>query len=382
MEYKKSLNLPRTSFPMKANLPKREPEFIRKWEDRGVYRRQREAAAGREKYILHDGPPYANGHIHMGTAFNKILKDIIVKSMSLKGFDAPYVPGWDCHGLPIELHVDKTLGKKKREMSSSEFRGECRAYAERFLDIQREEFRRLGVLGDWGSPYLTMNFSYQAAIVRELGRFFEKGSVYRGYKPVHWCMSCRTALAEAEVEYEEKSSPSITVRFPIVKGAEKVLRGIGEGPLYAVIWTTTPWTIPANLAVAAHPGLVYAVVETGGEFYLAAEELAVSLMQSMGKEDFRVAGRVSGKDLEGLVARHPFLDRESPLVLAGHVTVEAGTGLVHTAPGHGQEDYDVGQRSTAWKSTAPSTREDRFLPDVERYRRAEGVRRQPGGGGR
>jgi isoleucyl-tRNA synthetase len=364
MEYKKSLNLPRTSFPMKANLPQREPEFIREWDDRGVYHRQREAAAGRKKYILHDGPPYANGHIHMGTAFNKILKDIIVKSMSLKGFDAPYVPGWDCHGLPIELHVVKKLGKKRREMSSSDFRRECRAYAERFLDIQREEFRRLGVLGDWNEPYLTMNYSYQAAIVRELGRFFDNGSVYRGYKPVHWCMSCRTALAEAEVEYEDKSSPSIIVRFPVVRGADRVLRDIGEGPLYAVIWTTTPWTIPANLAVAVHPTLNYAIVEAGGEFYLAAEELAASLMESMGKGDYRIAGKVSGQELEGLVARHPFLDRESPLVLAGHVTVEAGTGLVHTAPGHGQEDYDVG-RKYGLDIYSPVDEGGRFLPDVE-----------------
>jgi isoleucyl-tRNA synthetase len=350
---------------MKANLPQREPEAIKRWEDLGVYRRIRERAAGKEKYILHDGPPYANGHIHMGTAFNKILKDIVVKSRSLEGFDAPYVPGWDCHGLPIELQVDRSLGKKKRSMSTAEFRKECRAYAGRFLDIQRDEFRRLGVLGDWEAPYLTMDYSYQAAIVRELGRFFEAGSVYRGYKPVHWCMSCRTALAEAEVEYEDKSSPSITVRFPVVSGAEKVLEGLDEGPLFAVIWTTTPWTIPANLAIAVHPDLVYAVVASEGAYYLAAEELVEPLLKSIGKADCRVVRKISGRDLEGLVARHPFLDRESPVILAEHVTVEAGTGLVHTAPGHGQEDYDVGQRY-GLEIYSPVDEGGRFLPDVER----------------
>jgi len=365
MEYKKTLSLPRTSFPMKANLPQREPDAIKRWDDIGVYRRIREAAAGREKYILHDGPPYANGHIHMGTAFNKILKDIVVKSRSLEGFDAPYVPGWDCHGLPIELQVDRSLGKKKRSMSTAEFRKECRAYAGRFLNIQRDEFRRLGVLGDWEKPYLTMDYSYQAAIVRELGRFFEAGSVYRGYKPVHWCMSCRTALAEAEVEYEDKRSPSITVRFPVVSGAEKILEGLPEGSLFAVIWTTTPWTIPANLAIAVHPDLVYAVVAVEGAYYLAAEELTESLLKSIGKADGRVVRRVRGRDLEGLVARHPFLDRESPVILAEHVTVEAGTGLVHTAPGHGQEDYDVGRRY-GLEIYSPVDEGGRFLPDVER----------------
>lgn len=365
MEYKKTLSLPKTSFPMKANLPQREPEAIKRWEALGVYRRLRERAAGKEKYILHDGPPYANGHIHMGTAFNKILKDIIIKSRSLEGFNAPYVPGWDCHGLPIELQVDRSLGKKKRSMSTAEFRKECRTYAGRFLDIQRDEFRRLGVLGDWEAPYLTMNYSYQAAIVRELGRFFEAGSVYRGYKPVHWCMSCRTALAEAEVEYEDKSSPSITVRFPVVSGAEKILEGLAEGPLFAVIWTTTPWTIPANLAIAVHPDLVYAVVAVEGDYYLAAEELVKPLLKSIGKSDCRVVRKISGRDLGGLVARHPFLDRESPVVLAEHVTVEAGTGLVHTAPGHGQEDYDVGQRY-GLEIYSPVDEGGRFLPDVAR----------------
>jgi isoleucyl-tRNA synthetase len=364
MDYKKTLNLPRTTFPMKANLANREPEVIARWEEQGVYGKLRAARSGREKFILHDGPPYANGNIHMGTAFNKILKDIVVKSRSFAGADAPYIPGWDCHGLPIELQVDRSLGGKKKEMSTAVFRRECRAYAERYVDIQRDEFRRLGVLGDWENPYLTMNYSYQAAIVRELGRFFEVGGVYRGYKPVHWCMSCRTALAEAEVEYEEHRSPSITVRFPIVSGAEKLMEGIDGGTLSAVIWTTTPWTIPANLAIAVHPDFDYVVAECGGEHFLVAEELLASFGESVGRGECRVVRKVRGKELEGLVARHPFFDRESPLVLADHVTLEAGTGLVHTAPGHGQEDYDVGRRY-GLEIYSPVDEGGRFLPAVE-----------------
>jgi isoleucyl-tRNA synthetase len=364
MDYKKTLNLPRTSFPMKANLVNREPEVIARWEKEGVYGKLRAARAGRKKYVLHDGPPYANGNIHMGTAFNKILKDIVVKSRSFGGADAPYVPGWDCHGLPIELQVDRSLGGKKKGMSTAVFRRECRAYAERYVDIQKEEFRRLGVLGDWENPYLTMNYSYQAAIVRELGRFFEAGGVYRGYKPVHWCVSCRTALAEAEVEYEDHRSPSITVRFPIVSGAEELLEGIDGGTLSAVIWTTTPWTIPANLAIAVHPDFDYVVAECGGEHFLVAEELLASFGERAGRGECRVVRKVRGKELEGLVARHPFLDRESPLVPADHVTLEAGTGLVHTAPGHGQEDYDVG-RHFGLEIYSPVDESGRFLPAVE-----------------
>jgi isoleucyl-tRNA synthetase len=344
MDFKKTLNLPRTAFPMKANLTRREPETIERWESQDIYGRLREVRAGKEKFILHDGPPYANGHIHMGTAFNKILKDIVVKSRSSNGYDAPYVPGWDCHGLPIELQVDRTLGPKKKAMTTAEFRRQCRRYAEGFIDVQREEFRRLGVLGDWKEPYLTMNYSYQAAIVRELGRFLGEGRVYRGYKPVHWCFSCRTALAEAEVEYDEKRSPSITVRFPVTSGADSLLQGLEERPLNAVIWTTTPWTIPANLAIAVHPEIDYVVAEGDGEYYLVAESLLEAVAGSLDRGEMKVLKKVAGRDLEGIVARHPFLDRESPVILADHVTVEAGTGLVHTAPGHGQEDYDVGKR--------------------------------------
>ncbi len=365
MDYKDTLNLPKTAFPMKADLVRREPEMLAHWEQIGLYARQRAARAGRPLFLLHDGPPYANGRIHMGHALNKILKDIIIKSRGMDGFDTPYVPGWDCHGLPIELQVDKTLGPKKAAMSTGEFRRECRRYAEGFVDVQREEFRRLGVIGDWGDPYLTMSFGYQASIVRELGRFFAAGRVYQGRKPVHWCTSCRTALAEAEVEYEEKTSPSITVRFPVVRGWEAVAGDLPRLPAYAVIWTTTPWTIPANLAVAVNPDLVYAVVESGGEHYLVAKELAEGLMRSAGRADWRIVREVRGADLEGLVARHPYLDREARFVLGDHVTLEAGSGLVHTAPGHGQEDHEVGLRY-GLEVYSPVDERGRFLPEVER----------------
>ncbi len=365
MDYKNTLNLPRTDFPMKADLTRREPGMLEFWESRGIYGKIREARKGRRQYILHDGPPYANGHIHMGHALNKILKDIVIKSRNIEGMDASYVPGWDCHGLPIELQVDKTLGPKKREMSTGSFRKECRRYAEGFVDIQRSEFKRLGVLGDWDDPYLTMAFGYQATIVRELGRHFAEGRVYRGNKPVHWCISCRTALAEAEVEYEEKKSPSIFVRFPIVRGWESVAAGLPPQPAFAVIWTTTPWTIPANLAISAHPEFTYAIVSSGGEYYLVAKELVEAVMKDAGREGYEIVREVRGSDLEGLVARHPYLERESRFVLGDHVTLEAGSGLVHTAPGHGQEDYVVGRRY-GLEVYSPVDDRGRFAADVER----------------
>jgi isoleucyl-tRNA synthetase len=365
MDYKSTLNLPRTTFPMKADLTRREPGMIASWEAAGLYRTLRKARAGKPTYVLHDGPPYANGHIHMGHALNKILKDIIVKSRGLEGMDSPYIPGWDCHGLPIEHQVEKKLGEKKATLTTAQLRKECRAYAEKFVDIQREEFRRLGVLGDWDDPYLTMSFGYQAAIVRELGTCFAAGSVYRGHKPVHWCISCRTALAEAEVEYEEKRSPSILVRFPIVRGWEGIAAGLPPLPAFAVIWTTTPWTIPANLAIAAHPDFTYVIAESAGEYYLVAKELLESVMQQAGRAEYRVLSEVRGAALEGLVARHPYLDRESRFVLGDHVTLEAGSGLVHTAPGHGQEDHEVGLRY-GLEVYSPVDERGRFLPEVER----------------
>lgn len=342
-DYKDTLNLPQTDFPMKANLAQREPETLSFWHEQQIYEKMQQR--GRKcTYILHDGPPYANGHIHMGHALNKVLKDIIVKFKSMKGCYAPYVPGWDCHGLPIELQVDKNLGDKKDSVDIIEKRRLCREYAGKFVDIQREEFRRLGVLGDWEKPYLTMSYEYESAIVREFNTFVKRKSVYRGKKPVHWCPSCVTALAEAEVEYADKESPSVFVtftldgesaasHFPVLKG-EKIS---------ILIWTTTPWTLPANLALAFHPDLDYVAVEHGGGVLLIAEGRLEAL-----RERFNLRGnilaRVKGKSLEGMLADHPFLERKSRAVLADFVSLEEGTGIVHIAPGHGEDDYEVGLR--------------------------------------
>src|SRR5829696_7343602 len=261
-DYKDTLNLPETPFPMRGDLAKREPQWVKAWEEKGIYRRLRAIAKGRPRFVLHDGPPYANGDIHIGTALNKILKDFIVKSRTMAGFDAPYVPGWDCHGLPIELKVDRELGPKKAQMAVADFRRACRAYASRFVDQMRVDFKRLGVLGDWAEPYLTMNYGYQATIVRVLGKFVEQGLVYKGKKPVHWCIHCRTALAEAEVEYDEHTSPSIYVEFEVSPDSEaeffKRVPELAGRQVSVLIWTTTPWTIPSNLAVAFHPELTYA----------------------------------------------------------------------------------------------------------------------------
>ncbi len=355
MDYRQTLNLPKTDFPMKANLAIREPEILALWEKKGIYQRLSKQAKGREKYILHDGPPYANGHIHIGTALNKILKDFIVKSKFMAGFDSYYVPGWDCHGLPVEHEVEKSLGIKKDELSIVEIRRRCREYATEFVNIQREEFKRLGVFGDWGNPYLTMNFGYQATIVREFGKFLLNGSVYKGKKPVHWCPTCKTALAEAEVKYEEVSSPSIYVKFKMIssspnqKGNAKGRPNIGEifpdlsgKEVFVIIWTTTPWTIPANLAIALHPDFIYVAVDTGREVYILAEALLESVMEKIGIRDYKVLEKFPGRMLEGLICRHPFLERDSLIILASYVTLDAGTGCVHTAPGHGQEDYESG----------------------------------------
>ncbi len=342
MDYKNTLNLPQTAFPMKANLPKREPDLLKKWESERIYSTILQAGKGRAKYILHDGPPYANGHIHLGTALNKILKDMIVKSKFMAGFDSDYVPGWDCHGLPIEHQVDKELGEEKSLMNYVEVRRRCRAYAEKFIDIQREEFKRLGVFGEWEDPYLTMKYKYQATIVRELGKFFESGAVYRGKKPVYWCASCVTALAEAEVEYMDSSAPSIYVRFPAIDDFSERIPEVKGKSVYVVIWTTTPWTIPANLAIAVHPDESYAAVEVGEDVYILAERLVAINMDSFGISNYRIMTTFQGKVLEGLKCRHPLYDRESQVILAPFVTLDTGTGAVHIAPGHGQEDYEVG----------------------------------------
>jgi len=357
MDYKETLNLLKTSFPMKANLPENEPRLLERWEKEDIYGLIRKHLAGRKKYILHDGPPYANGHIHLGTALNKILKDIVVKAEAMEGYDAVYVPGWDCHGLPIEHQVDKELGRKKKEMAPANFRKLCRKFASEFVDIQREEFKRLGVFGDWDNPYLTMSYSYEAATIRELGKFIAAGNVYRGHKPVHWCISCRTALAEAEVEYHDSVSPSIYVKFPLAEDACEALTGLHEGDPFVVIWTTTPWTLPANLAVALHPRLQYAAVlieeytsdthlhSSGikvGDIYIIASELVERVMNELGISGYKILSEFPGDALEGKHCRHPFYEQESLFVLADYVTLEQGTGCVHTAPGHGREDYETG----------------------------------------
>jgi isoleucyl-tRNA synthetase len=364
MDYKETLNLPRTAFPMRANLPKREPEMLKKWEDAGLYHRIVASGQGREKYILHDGPPYANGRIHLGTALNKILKDMIVKSRHKAGYDSTYVPGWDCHGLPIEHEVDKELGGKKKGMSSVEVRRYCRKYAEKFIALQREEFKRLGVLGLWEEPYLTMNYAYQAVIVRELGKFFASGAVYRGKKPVYWCSSCVTALAEAEVEYKDAPTPSIFVRFKAREDFSSRIPELRGKDVSVVIWTTTPWTIPANLAVAVHPDESYAAVEAGGKTYILAERLVPVNMEEFGLGDYKTLATFPGRVLEGLLLTHPLYDRESRLILAPFVTLDTGAGCVHIAPGHGQEDYEVGLEY-GLEVYAPLDDRGRYTDDVD-----------------
>jgi isoleucyl-tRNA synthetase len=350
-DWKETLNLPRTGFRMKAGLPTTEPDAIARWEETDLYGRIRERRRGAPRYVLHDGPPYANGEIHVGTALNKILKDFIVRARTMAGFDAPYVPGWDCHGLPIELRVDRELGRRKREMSVAEVRRECRRYAERYVDVQRDGFKRLGVLGDWPAPYLTMRHSYQAAIVRALGRFVEQDLVYRGKKPVHWCIKCRTALAEAEVEYEPHKSPSIFVEFPLSAESEPALRALApalaDRAAAVLIWTTTPWTIPSNLAVAFHPEVTYAAYETvapDGQTgaVIVAEPLAARVAAQTGRALEAPLATFRGAELEGLRFRHPLYDRDSVAVLADYVTLDQGTGAVHTAPGHGADDFRTG----------------------------------------
>ncbi|CCE25241.1 isoleucine--tRNA ligase [Methylotuvimicrobium alcaliphilum] len=352
MDYKTTLNLPKTDFPMKANLAQREPERLAAWNDIDLYRKIREEFAGRPRFILHDGPPYANGAIHIGHAVNKVLKDIIVKSKSLSGFDAPYVPGWDCHGLPIELMVEKKVGKAGGKVSEAQFRNACRDYAAKQVEMQKGEFIRLGVLGEWDNPYLTMNYKFEADIVRALGKISKNGHLSKGAKPVHWCTDCGSALAEAEVEYEDKHSPAIDVRFQVVDEAAFLARchhvpeHEGEGPISVVIWTTTPWTLPANQAVALNPELEYAVVQCekdgAKERLVLAEALLKDAMLRYGFEDYHVIAYCKGDALENQLLQHPFYARQVPVILGDHVTIEAGTGAVHTAPGHGQEDYVVG----------------------------------------
>jgi len=344
MDYKNTLNLPQTEFPMRGNLPVREPEIIGRWQAMDLQSKIEAAGAGRPNFTLHDGPPYANGHIHIGHALNKILKDLVIKSKRMQGFYTPYVPGWDCHGLPIELKVDQELGSKKREMSKAQIRKECRAYARNWIGVQSTEFQRLGIFGDWEHPYLTMTPQYEAATARELARFAERGGLYKGKKPVHWCPSCVTALAEAEVEHADHTSPSIFVKLPFIDTLPVELAPLAGKKLSFVIWTTTPWTIPANLAVCLHPELPYVALETGGELLVMAEGLYEKVVAQLGITDYTVRATFLAPMFEKLRCRHPFYDRDSLLVLGDYVTLEAGTGCVHTAPGHGQDDYVTGLR--------------------------------------
>jgi isoleucyl-tRNA synthetase len=333
MEYKKTLNLPKTKFPMRAGLAKKEPEFLNQWEKLDLYNYLLNNRKTADDFILHDGPPYANGKIHIGTALNKILKDIIIKYKTMQGFKAPYVPGWDTHGLPIEHHVSKELGSKINDMSKLEIRGKCAEYAMKYVDIQREDFKRLGVAGEWDNPYLTLNPQYESKVLETLKALVETDNVYRSKKVVHWCPNCETALAEAEIEYADETSDSIYVKFAMKD----------EPNTYIIIWTTTPWTLPANLAIAVHPDFEYVQFDVDGEKWIMAKELTSELLKKIGKsEDVLFEKTWKGKELEGKKALHPFLDRESLVVLADYVTLETGTGCVHTAPGHGADDYLTG----------------------------------------
>ena len=346
-DYKATLNLPNTAFPMKANLAQREPQILKKWQQSEIYNSIRKARKGSEQFILHDGPPYANGDIHIGHAVNKILKDIIVKSKTLSGFDAPYVPGWDCHGLPIEHNVEKKVGKAGHKVDVKTFRQKCREYAAKQVAGQKADFVRLGVLGDWDKPYLTMDYQTEADTVRALGKIAENGYLIRGYKPVYWSVVGGSALAEAEVEYHDKTSFSIDVRYGVVDSddlSQRVDALGGEGDVSVVIWTTTPWTLPASLAVSVNADLHYVIVQAGSERLIVAEALLEAVMKRAGVEDYTVVATVNGEKLEGLSLQHPFYERQVPVVLGDHVTTDAGTGCVHTAPDHGMEDFVVSQK--------------------------------------
>ncbi|SEM33951.1 Isoleucyl-tRNA synthetase [Syntrophus gentianae] len=365
MDYKDSLNLPKTDFPMKANLAKKEPEQLKKWDEIRIYDRIREASQGHESYILHDGPPYANGNIHLGTALNKIIKDIVIKSKTMIGFDCVYVPGWDCHGLPIEHQVDKELGEKKAELSQTEKRRLCRVYADKYVGIQREQFVRLGVFGEWDHPYLTMSYDYEATTVEEFGKLYLNGAVYKGKKPVYWCASCKTALAEAEVEYADHTTPSIYVKFPMISDIAAVRPKLTGQKVSIVIWTTTPWTIPANLAIALHEEFEYVAVKFEEDVLIFAKEMLDYCIDAFGYrgKSYEILDEFPGAVLEGQKARHPLIDRESLVILAPFVTLDAGTGCVHIAPGHGQEDYEIGMKY-GLDNYAPVDADGRFTPDV------------------
>jgi len=363
-DYKDTLNLPTTEFPMKANLSQREPGYLQRWEDEKIYQQIRQQRHGKAKFILHDGPPYANGEIHIGHAVNKTLKDIVVKAKTLEGYDAPFVPGWDCHGLPIELNVEKKYGKAGEKLNPKEFRHQCCEYAKTQINVQREAFKRLGVLGDWENPYLTMDFVYESNIVRALAKIMTNGHLQQGFKPVHWCVDCRSALAEAEVEYADKTSPGIDIRFRVIN-PEKFP---GHGTLSMPVWTTTPWTLPANEAVAINPEFNYALVQLENERLLLAEKLVAESLQryNIAPEQSEILAVYTQRDLKNLRLQHPFYDKIVPLVFGEHVTLDAGTGAVHTAPAHGQEDFSIGQQYRL-PVTNPVDEKGCFKPDVELF---------------
>lgn len=374
-DYKDTLNLPETGFPMRGNLANREPEMLKRWYKEDLYGAIREAKKGNKPFVLHDGPPYANGDIHIGHALNKILKDIIIKSKTLSGFDAPYIPGWDCHGLPIELMVEKKKGKPGQKISAAEFREECRKYAAGQVEGQKESFKRLGIMGEWDKPYRTMDFGTEANIIRALGKIADKGHLLKGFKPVHWCTDCGSALAEAEVEYKDKVSPSIDVRFKAKDDAALLAKFSlnegheGQGDVSVVIWTTTPWTLPANRAVCMREDLEYVLIQVEGdnpERIIVASELAKDVMDRAGIEHFHNLGFAKGADLELSEFNHPFYDFSVPAILGDHVTTESGTGVVHTAPGHGQEDFAVGQKYNL-EVANPVGSNGVYLPDTELF---------------
>ncbi len=374
-EYKDTLNLPETGFPMRGNLANREPEMLKRWYKEDLYGEIRKAKKGKKSFVLHDGPPYANGDIHIGHALNKILKDIIIKSKTLSGFDAPYIPGWDCHGLPIELMVEKKVGKPGQKVTAAEFREKCRTYAEGQVEGQKESFKRLGILGEWDKPYRTMDFDTEANIIRALGKIADKGHLLKGFKPVHWCTDCGSALAEAEVEYKDKVSPSIDVRFKAADESALISKFSlnegheGRGDISIIIWTTTPWTLPANRAVCLRDDLEYVLIQTEGdnpERIIVASELAKDVMDRAGIEHFHNLGFAKGADLELSQFNHPFYDFTVPAILGDHVTTDSGTGVVHTAPGHGQEDFAVGQKY-GLEVANPVGSNGVYLPDTELF---------------
>ncbi|WP_225757919.1 isoleucine--tRNA ligase [Cardiobacterium sp. Marseille-Q4385] len=367
-DYKDTLNLPTTDFPMRGNLPQREPEILAFWQDNDIYGKQRAAFAGSPKFILHDGPPYANGAIHVGHALNKILKDIVTKSRQMLGFDCPYVPGWDCHGLPIEQKVEQKIGKPGAKVSATEFRAACRSYAASQVELQKADFIRLGVFGDWAHPYLTMQPQTEAGIVRALREIVANGHVVRGFKPVNWCLDCRSSLAEAEVEYEDKTSESIDVRFAVRETADLARRmNLATAPdaVDVIIWTTTPWTLPANLAVALHPELEYALIHDGSRHFIIAQDLIDSVRERWGVETpWQTVATASGKALDRLVLAHPFIERDSLLINGEHVTLDAGTGSVHSAPAHGVEDFEVCRHYGIGVDVNPVLADGRFADDT------------------